>query len=62
MAAPPIGPFEPDPILEILKRDVDRTLLRANLALTPLERLRQVEVALNQLESLRAAFRPAPCD
>ena len=60
MAARPITTLEPDPVIEALKRDVDRTLLRANLALTPLERLRQVQAALDQLEILRRSFADRP--
>ena len=56
MSARPLGTLEPDPVIEALKRDVDRTLLRANLALTPLERLRQAQNAINQLDQLRRSF------
>ena len=31
--------FEPDPVIEAYKRDVDRTLLRENLKKTPEERV-----------------------
>jgi hypothetical protein len=31
--------LEPDPVIEALKHDVDRTLLRESLALTPEQRL-----------------------
>jgi hypothetical protein len=31
--------LEPDPVIEAYKKDVDRTLLRENLKLTPEERL-----------------------
>jgi hypothetical protein len=31
-------PFEPDPVIEAYKKDVDRTLLRENLRRTPAER------------------------
>lgn len=33
------APSEPDPVIEAYKRDVDRTLLRENLRLTPWARL-----------------------
>ena len=59
MAAPLLGPFEPDPVIEALKRDVDRTLLRANLALTPIERLERMQRAIEQLEHLRQSFAPS---
>ena len=58
VATSPLRPFEPDPVIEALKRDVDRTLLRANLALTPVERLRRMQAVLDQLERLRASFTP----
>ena len=32
----------PDPVIEAYKKDVDRTLLRENLKLTPEERLRKL--------------------
>ncbi len=38
-----------DPVIEALKRDVDRTILRENLRLTPEQR------ALELMELLRAA-------
>jgi len=31
--------FEPDPVIEAYKKDVDRGLLRENLKLTPWERM-----------------------
>ena len=53
----PLGPLRPlghrmaamDPLIEALKRDVDRTLLRENLRRTPEERV------LELMELLRAA-------
>jgi hypothetical protein len=60
MAASPLTPLEPDPVIEALKRDVDRTLLRANLALTPAERLRRMQAVLIQLETLRGGFDQTP--
>jgi hypothetical protein len=35
--------IEPDPVIEAYKRDVDRSLLRENLKLTPDERLRRLQ-------------------
>ena len=32
-------PFDPDPVIEAYKKDVDRTLLRERLKRTPTERL-----------------------
>jgi hypothetical protein len=60
MAARPLPPLLPDPVIEALKRDVDRTLLRANLRLTPEERLRQLQAALDDLAGLRRAFEQRP--
>jgi hypothetical protein len=34
--------LEPDPVIEAFKRDIDRTLLRQNLARTVEERLRNL--------------------
>lgn len=56
----PLASLEPDPVIEALKRDVDRTLLRENLALTPEQRLLKLQAALDGLETLRAAFKPTP--
>ena len=56
MAAPPVPPLVPDPVIEALKRDVDRTLLRETLRLTPEERLKRLQDALDGLAQLRAAF------
>jgi hypothetical protein len=35
-------PFEPDPVIEAYKKDVDRTLLRENLKRSVEERLRDL--------------------
>ena len=51
---PPV--LEPDPVIEAFKRDVDRTLLRENLRLSPQERLRRMQDALRGLLELRDAF------
>lgn len=52
-------PFElpPDPVIELYKRDVDRTLLRENLKLTPEERLRKHDERLRLALALREAGR-----
>ncbi len=44
-----------DPVIEVYKKDVDRTLLRENLRLTPEERVAQFRSAMNFFEELRAA-------
>ena len=36
-------PFEPDPVIEAYKKDVDRTLVRENLRRSPAERLRNLQ-------------------
>ena len=43
-----------DPVVEAYKRDVDRTLLRENLKLTPAERLLAVQRLVEFVEELRA--------
>ena len=35
-------PFPPNPVVEAYKKDVDRTLFRANLQLTPTQRLQKL--------------------
>jgi hypothetical protein len=42
-----------DDIIELYKRDVDRTLIRENLKLTPTQRLQQLEGAQRFVEELR---------
>lgn len=44
-----------DPVIEAYKRDVDRTLLRENLKLTPERRLAKMISVLAFLEELRRA-------
>ena len=55
-----VGPSDPaherDPVIEVFKRDVDRTLLRENLKLTPDERVRRLQAALRGVLELRDAF------
>ena len=48
-------PLEPDPVIEFYKKDVDRTLLRANLRKTVSERLE----ALIKLQKLAEEVRRA---
>jgi hypothetical protein len=47
-----------DEIIEIYKRDVDRTLIRENLKLTPDERLRRMEAVLRFIEEARSNAEP----
>jgi hypothetical protein len=47
--------LEPNPVIEAYKRDVDRTLLRENLKLTPAERIDKMIRVLAFAEELRRA-------
>lgn len=53
------GPHWMDPIIEIYKRDVDRTLIRENLRLTVDQRLANLEALLRDAEEMREAVRQA---
>ncbi len=58
MAATPeqsTPPEPPDAIRAAVEYGIDISLLRANLALTPAERLRRHQIALNTVEMLREA-------
>lgn len=57
MAPEPARPFPPDPVIEYYKKDVDRTLLREHLRLTPQQRLEKLVAFMRSLEALRAARR-----
>jgi hypothetical protein len=46
-----------DPVIEVYKKDVDRTLLRENLKLTVEERFRKFEQFWKYAEELREAGR-----
>ena len=48
---------EADPVIEAYKKDVDRTLLRANLARTVEERIRNLGVLQRFADELRRAGR-----
>lgn len=50
-------PLRPDPVIEVYKRDVDRTLLRENLKLTVDQRLEHLMAMQRFAEELRAAMR-----
>lgn len=56
MADKPIV-IEPDPVIEEFKKDIDRTLLRANLKLTPEERVRKMLSAARGAVAMREAFK-----
>ena len=47
----------PDPVIEAYKKDVDRTLIRENLRLTPDQRLRKLQSFIDDLADLRAAVK-----
>ena len=47
----------PDPVIEYYKKDVDRTLLRENLKLTPEARLLKLQDFVAFLHQLRQARR-----
>ena len=48
-----------DPVIEVYKKDIDRTLLRENLKLSVEERLRQLMELQRFAEELRRAGRAA---
>jgi hypothetical protein len=47
----------PDPVIEHYKKDVDRSLLREQLKLTPQQRLEKVVAFMRALDELRRAPR-----
>jgi hypothetical protein len=49
--------IEPDPVIEAFKKDVDRSLLRESLKMTPEERLRRMQAALHGVVALREAVK-----
>lgn len=49
--------FDKDPIIELYKKDIDRTLIRENLKLTPSERLLNAMALGRFAEELRDAGR-----
>ncbi len=51
--------IEPDPVIEVYKKDVDRTLFRENLKLTVEERLRNLMRLQRFAEGMRQAGRQA---
>ena len=46
-----------DPVIEAYKKDIDRTLIRENLRLTPEERIRKLQAFVNFAVGLQAAGR-----
>jgi hypothetical protein len=51
------GDLEPDPVIEVYKRDVDRTLIREQLRRSIDERVRTMIAALRLATALRDAGR-----
>ena len=51
--------IDPDPVIEVYKKDVDRTLLRENLKLSVDERLQNLMELQKFTEEMRAAMRRA---
>jgi hypothetical protein len=47
--------LSPDPVIEHYKRDVDRTLLRQHLKLTPQQRLERLMAFMRDLDRLRTS-------
>ena len=47
--------LETDPVIEAYKKDVDRSLIRENLKLTPEDRLRKLQSFMEGVEELRNA-------
>lgn len=56
---PNLPPWEPDPVIEAYKKDVDRTLLRENLKLTPQERIEKLMAMQRFAAELERAGRKA---
>ena len=47
----------PDPVIEAYKKDIDRTLLRETLKLTPAQRLQRLQDFVQDVAILRGAAR-----
>ena len=58
MSSPAEPSLPQDPVTEYLKKDVDRTLLREHLRLTPQQRLEKLVAFMRSLDALRTARRP----
>jgi hypothetical protein len=54
--------IEPDPVIEVYKKDVDMTLISENLKLSVEERLRKLFKTQKLIEELRRATREASDD
>ncbi len=51
--------FEPDPVIEFYKKDIDRTLIRENLRLTVEQRFEQLMRLQRFAEEMRRAGKDA---
>lgn len=51
--------FECDPVIEVFKKDIDRSLLRENLKLTPEQRIAKLQDFVAFAATLRDAGRTA---
>jgi hypothetical protein len=47
----------PDPVIEVYKKDIDRTLLRENLKLTASQRLERLQQFVDAMSAVRGAAR-----
>ncbi len=54
-----LPPLEPDPVIEAYKKDIDRTLIRESLRLTPDERFERLMRLQEFAEELQRAGREA---
>ena len=54
--------IEPDPVIEVYKKDIDMTLIDENLKLSIEERLRKLFKTQKLIEELRRATREASHD
>jgi hypothetical protein len=52
--------LEPDPVIDAYKKDIDRTLIRENLKLTPEQRLQKLQSFMELIRGLRGASRRTP--
>jgi hypothetical protein len=52
---PQVKPESPDAIQEAIEYGIDISLLRANLALTPAERIRRYQIAFDRMRRLQKA-------
>ena len=53
----PAVALPPDPVIEAYKKDIDRTLLRETLKLTPGQRLAKLQEFMKAVSNLRGAAR-----